>query len=656
MLSFDVMKRAFILLLLVNWQACLPAQGVSLFPTVFLEKGFKVLGKGGEIGVWHQLDKNAGPLSNEEIADLPESLFKPWRRERFQFGFPRHPHWFRFQLTDTTDRTLTLELDNPQLSELYFFQVTNGEFDTSYIAGSIYPYVDSLRPYRNFSFPIEISAGDTAQCYLYLPYSRSQLDFKLFLWESNARQQARQQESLVLNAFFSAVFFYLLMLGMAIYLTRLRYFWYYFLYVLLVGAFIYSDIGAGFRNVWPRAPWLQQVAVPMLANLYLIAGLKFILAHFRTRRDYPHFDFVLRALIWLAAGMIAIFLLSPATPLLFAHLVFYFNHVLYIAAILTVFGLGSVALWRKDKAFPGWLLVGFLAHGLHIIYMSLEGFGLLPPLSLTSALAEYNLLLTFHTPLILMASLLIEMGIVLFIGVRYFRRLDADGRKRLRDLALQKQENLTALGMGMEIEQRRIAQELHDGLGGGLSALKFKLEHLKSAAGENVTLQASISQLYKDLTRLHQELRTTTRNLMPKPLYELGLQPAIQQLIEQTEQAAPHLVIHFHHNADFTHFNETAKIFLFRIVQELLNNLLKHAQATEACLQFVQHEQELLLTFEDNGRGFDVASALRQQSGIGLSNLRYRVEDALQGKLHIDSSPGRGTTISIEIPGKSLSV
>jgi signal transduction histidine kinase len=70
----------------------------------------------------------------------------------------------------------------------------------------------------------------------------------------------------------------------------------------------------------------------------------------------------------------------------------------------------------------------------------------------------------------------------------------------------------------------------------------------------------------------------------------------------------------------------------------------------------VQHEQELLLTFEDNGRGFDVASALRQQSGIGLSNLRYRVEDALQGKLHIDSSPGRGTTISIEIPGKSLSV
>ncbi len=643
------MKHLLIFLLSALLPCCLHGQDKERLPTLKLTKDFMVLGRGGQVGVWHDVHRQGDSLSLEAM--LP--LFHPSKKERFHFGFTRHPHWFRVELTDTIDRELLLEMDNPNLSEVRFFLVTNQEADTSFVAGSAFSYIDSLRPSRNFLFPVSISAGDTVECYLHIPYCRPTLDFKLFLWDKAARKKWAERESLVLTAFFCALFFYLLLLGMAIYLTRLRYFRFYFLYVLLSGAFIYADIGAGFRNFWENYPYFQQVALLLLTNAYLIAGILFVRAHFRTKKDYPLLGFTLKALAWSSAGIMALSLLIPVVKVPLAHLIFYGNSVQYVVVSGMFFLLGGVALSRRDRAFPGWLLVGFLVHGLHIIYSNLEAFSMVPPLSLTSALAEHGVLFTFHTPLVLMASLLLEMGIVLFIGLRYFQRLDTDARHRLRDLARQKQENLTALGMGMELEQRRMAQELHDGLGSGLSAFKLKLEQLQLAVNDKDELPRTIHLLSGDLVQLHQELRDITRNLMPKPLYELGLIPAVGQLIRQMNAVAPQMQIHFHNHAALHGINELAKVFLFRIIQELLNNLLKHSQATEAWLSFAYYEGKLLLTLEDNGQGFDPEAA-KMNGGIGLSNLRYRVEDALHGSFQIDSKIGQGTLISIEIPEKSL--
>jgi len=95
-----------------------------------------------------------------------------------------------------------------------------------------------------------------------------------------------------------------------------------------------------------------------------------------------------------------------------------------------------------------------------------------------------------------------------------------------------------------------------------------------------------------------------------------------------------------------------AKIHLYRIVQELLANVLKHAEATTVNLQLLEDEGKLMLTVEDDGKGFDVKKA-PSNGGIGLSNVRTRVE-VLHGKMHLESVPGKGTFVSIEFPKTAM--
>mgnify|MGYP001371457651 CR=1 FL=1 len=625
------------------------AQSNGIFPTVTWNGRYHILGPGGEVGVLRNVHLDFDSLTIEEVKVVPNDWYEPWRKERFRFGFIRHPQWLRLDLTDTIDRKLILELNNPYLSEVRLFQVC--EDDNSKILGSDHPFRG--RRHWNLQDTIRLSAGDTVRVFLQIPYNRSQTDFRLLLWDAQERLAATRQEMLFLLVFFCLIFVYLLTLGIAIFLTRFRYYWFYFLYVLLVSGYIFADMGLGYENLWPGSPYLQQVSLPVLANAYLIAGILFVLAHFRTRTGYPFHDQALRTVIWIAGGLMVMALFLPAAPPHFAHLFSYFSSVIYIITCLLFFWLAGTALVRKDRHFPGWLMVAFLTHGLTVIYSGLESFGLVPTLSLAQALAENGWRYTFHTPLILLLGLIVEIGIVLAIGVKRFKNLVAESEINAKALAAQRQQNLNALAMGMEAEQRRLAQELHDGLGGSISVAKFKIEALREKNGQDPATSAALDEAARALGSLHHELREIAHNLMPRHLHKHGLLTAVEQLIHRMEHSDRSLKIHFFSNADLDNISELARTYLFRIVQEMLNNLFKHAQANEAWFQFIRHDGNLLLTLEDNGRGFDLSQA-KNKGGIGLSNIRYRVEDALGGRFEVDSTPGKGTLLSIEIPLKSL--
>ncbi len=616
--------------------------------TVQLVGDALVLGRGGEVGILKDDLSDHDTFGIGEMMYAPKTMFKPWTKERFRFGFTQLAYWLRLDLTDTADRKLILELDNPYLSEVRFFQVLHGEVLDSSFLGSDLPFVG--RRHWNLRDTIRIAAGDTVHCFIHLPYNRSLTDFNLFLTDAQTRGKADRTERLLLIVFFCLIFVYLLMLGLAINLTHFRYYWFYFAYVLLVSGYIFADIGLGYQALWPSLPYVQQISLPILANAYLIAGALFVMAHFHTRRAYPMQDIAIRVVVVVAGAMIPVALFLPLMPPFAAHLFSYFHSVMYIITVLLFFWLASVAFLRNDRMFPGWLMVGFLIHGLNVIYASLENFKLVPPLSLQSALAENGLLITFHTPIVLMGGLLVEMAIVLAIGIRRFKNMLAESQRMSRELAEQRKKNLNALSLGMETEQRRIAQELHDGLGGGIAAAKFKLEKI---VGEQHNPTVGLDEVVAQLASLHQELREIAHNLMPKHLHKQGLLAAIEQLVRRMEVADPNLKISFYNNADLDQTNELARVYLYRITQELLANLYKHSAAKEAYLQFVRQENGLLITLEDNGKGFDLTQA-QSAKGIGLANIRYRVEDALGGKFSVESAPGQGCLTTIEIPWRSL--
>ncbi|MGB3947179.1 MAG: sensor histidine kinase [Bacteroidia bacterium] len=204
-----------------------------------------------------------------------------------------------------------------------------------------------------------------------------------------------------------------------------------------------------------------------------------------------------------------------------------------------------------------------------------------------------------------------------------------------------------------ENERVRIARELHDGVGQYLSAVKLNLSNLQSTL--HLTSEQEIKLMKNALTIIDdsvKEVRSVSHNMMPGDLSEKGLEVAIVNFIDRirSERLIVELDIHLLN----LKLESTVEIIVYRIIQEIVNNIIKHAQATSVNIQLIQHEEELILMVEDNGIGFDINGL--KKPGIGIKNIRSRTE-FLNGVVNIDSQPLKGTTITIEIPlKKSLSL
>lgn len=205
-------------------------------------------------------------------------------------------------------------------------------------------------------------------------------------------------------------------------------------------------------------------------------------------------------------------------------------------------------------------------------------------------------------------------------------------------------ESMQSMLEGQESERRRIAHDLHDSLGGLLAATKIRLENLTGripdlAASEEF---AKIKSLLDDTIA---ETRQIARNLQPGSLHQFGLMKALRDLTVRVHgDGVP--TIDFQHFGDFTDLNHTIALNCYRIVQELLQNSLKHAQATEILVQLTRTDSELVLLVEDNGIGYDPATTPK---GMGTDNLSQRVQ-FLKGEISIQSAKGQGASTMVTVP------
>lgn len=203
---------------------------------------------------------------------------------------------------------------------------------------------------------------------------------------------------------------------------------------------------------------------------------------------------------------------------------------------------------------------------------------------------------------------------------------------------------LNSILKGQEEERSRMAKDLHDGLGGLLSGIKLTLSSMKG----NMILQEKDVQLFsKSIGQLDNaitEMRRVAHNLMPEALLKFGLHEAIQDFCDSINESNT-VKVKFVQLGMGT-MEKSTEVVLYRIIQELSNNAIKHAAAKNVLIQIDIHEKGITLTVEDDGKGFDVSAAVK---GAGLSNVQSRV-DYLKGAIHIHSGIGEGTSVNIEIP------
>jgi len=221
-------------------------------------------------------------------------------------------------------------------------------------------------------------------------------------------------------------------------------------------------------------------------------------------------------------------------------------------------------------------------------------------------------------------------------------------QQRIHELEAQQQLTATeAVLKGEEQERTRLAKDLHDGLGGMLSGIKYSFNTMKGnlimTPENNQAFERSMDMLDSSI----KEMRRVAHNMMPEALVKFGLDTALKDVCNDITQSGALQVSYQSLGLENVIIEQTTAITVYRIVQELLNNTMKHAAAKMAIVQITKTDGHLSVTVEDDGKGFDV-SLLKHSEGIGWNNIQNRIE-FLKATLDVQSSKEKGTSVFIEL-------
>lgn len=258
-----------------------------------------------------------------------------------------------------------------------------------------------------------------------------------------------------------------------------------------------------------------------------------------------------------------------------------------------------------------------------------------------------------------LATLGVALGAVLlalfFIVRDYRHRIQVDkviasqkeeiNQQKIRDLENNlKIETMQSMLAGQESERQRVAQDLHDSVGGLLAAAKIQLETMTTQKPQR-SQDEDWEKIRSLLDETVAETRHIARNMQPSALLEFGLVTAIRDLTARVRgKGVPHIT--FQHFGDFGDVDQSTALNCYRIVQELVQNSLKHAQAKEILVQITRTDNQIALLVEDDGVGFDPQAA---KKGMGTDNVARRTQ-FLKGELLVESSKGQGTSTHVTVP------
>src|SRR5215207_952849 len=183
-------------------------------------------------------------------------------------------------------------------------------------------------------------------------------------------------------------------------------------------------------------------------------------------------------------------------------------------------------------------------------------------------------------------------------------------------------------------------QELHDNINPLLATVQLYMD----CAIVNIDQRASLLKESKTLIKKAvEEIRTISNSLIPKPFHQISLKEAITDICRNINKASDLQFIYDWENVDDSSLSDKMKLTIFRIVQEQITNIIKHANAKEVIIELYQEKGALKLNIKDDGAGFDVSS---KRNGVGLQNINSRAE-LLDGQVIINSSPGNGCALQV---------
>jgi signal transduction histidine kinase len=597
-----------LLLTLLPFASSRLAQAQDFPPPLMLRNGLNgCVAPGNHVAF---LNDETARLSLDDIRKL---------RSRFQAGqlasgLKSTAVWCVFQIQNDSQQEWYLEIDPHYIPEIDFYQQKpDGSFALQQL-GARHSYRQRPLPTNQLIVPLNVPPG-TSRLYYVRFWSDNTLRFQLNFATLPVLYAFNQRLDLVNGLYFGLLLALMLYNGFVFVTLRDRTYLYYVLCIHSVGLNIAHQRGYAFQFLWPDAPFWN--SANLLAAWGCLWVILFTNAFLNTRKYIPR-------LRWLA-----VFIVVPAL----------------LTLILTVFGYHSAGF--RVQLFTSMMLTAYVfiigvavyREGFKPARFYLLGFGSL-------VIGVFFFILNDSTGSAMQFGSVIEAIILSYALVNKLNTYKLE-KEQLQVQALEQASSFSQqLIQTQESERKRIAAELHDSVGQSLGLVKNKLLLLQYTA-DQVTPN-KLEEVTQTVAQTIQEVRTISYGLRPIQLDLLGLTEAIKSLVNETAEASQ---IHFYEDVDNIDklFSKESEINLYRIVQEGLNNLIKHAEATQAIVQIKKVDGNLTLWIEDDGRGIDASALPSKSPGLGLAGIRERLH-LLKGSLEIRKAHPKGTILSMTIP------
>jgi signal transduction histidine kinase len=243
---------------------------------------------------------------------------------------------------------------------------------------------------------------------------------------------------------------------------------------------------------------------------------------------------------------------------------------------------------------------------------------------------------------IVLSAILLLLFLLFYL---YSQNAQLKQKNKLKDLRSKAQENMINASInGQELERKKIAAFLHDNISALLSSAGL---HLHAYTSQNQSYPQEIIKTKAILEEAHDQVRDLSHELMPSLLARFGLFDALDDLCEKNSNS----ILHFEYVSSInrkTRYDEDFEMKIYFIIMELLNNIIKHSDASQSKLSMDENNELLKITLVDNGKGFD-SSKFHVLEGFGLNQIKARINN-LRGNIYLNSKLNAGTTITIEVP------
>lgn len=553
----------------------------------------------------------------------------------FNKGFTESYWWIVFDVHNTLSESAHLlfaERSN-SVNRLQLFKVDSlGKITAMALTGDHFKFNSRPINYHNYLYPIKLKGNEKATYFLWADKRGQNIVMPLSL-AKDVDLIHSEIPFYTIFGIFVGIYLFAILFNIFLFISlRDKIHLYYAFYVICILVFNLEDEGLAFQWLYPNIPMLQDYLRNIIAfvssGLLVQIMLLFINQNSTNSKFYGFINGY--KICCYALAILPLGLLIFGTNLQLEKINFYSANFI---ALLTVI---ILILNTAERILKGYKLAWYYLVAMLILLLGILNY-VFNALGITN---YYAIEVTTG----LVVGLTAEIVFLSFALTQRYNFLKKETK------TLQQEKNKLEVALvndvfeAQENERRRLALDLHDDLGGTLSAIKLNVTAFKANIVElPAENHAFYAQTIRMIENACENLREISHNLMPKDLGSKGLINTLSEQLSELNQNG-NISFEFVHDINSTISPET-ELTIYRIVKELINNIIKHAAASKASLQIISSSQQFVIMCEDNGIGFD---ANANSDGIGLANIKLRVS-YLKGVFRLDSNK-MGTSISIFIP------